>query len=112
MCDERRSANPRDIGPEFVAHPRPDMVTVDVEGDAIVYDEQNEVAHLLSPTGAIVWRLLDGRTRLDELASELAEAFGVDTEQVLEDVVGLAQELGRRGLLESVSAENTRGRPA
>ena len=93
------------IGPDFVAHPRREVVTVEIDGDAVVYDELRETTHLLNPTGAIVWRLLDGETRLDELSTDLAEAFGVGVEEVLADVVALVRELGQRGLLEHVAAE-------
>lgn len=90
----------QDIGPYFVAHRRLDTLTVEIDGEAIVYDESQEVAHLLSPTAAIVWELLDGRKRLDEIAVDLAEAFDASTEQVLGDVLELVQEFAKRCLLE------------
>lgn len=94
---------PQHVGPDFVANRRQDMITVEIEGEAIIYDEQQEVAHLLSPTAAIVWELLDGRSRLDEVAVDLAQAYGVGTELVLQDVVTLVQEFARQGLLETGS---------
>ncbi|HEX6393042.1 MAG TPA: PqqD family protein [Acidimicrobiales bacterium] len=90
---------PQHVGPDFVATRRQDMITVEIEAEAIVYDEQQEVAHLLSPTAAIVWELLDGRSRLDEVAVDLAQAFDVAAELVLQDVVTLVQEFSRQGLL-------------
>jgi len=93
------------IGIDFVAHPRREVVTVEIDGDAVVYDELQETAHLLNPTGAIVWKLLDGETRLDELSADLAEVFGAGVDEVLADVVLLVQELGQRGLLEHVAGE-------
>jgi hypothetical protein len=81
------------------------VVTVEIDGDAVVYDELQETTHLLNPTGAIVWGLLDGETRLDELSADLAEAFGVGVEEVLADLVALVRELDQRGLLEHVAAE-------
>lgn len=91
---------PDDIGPHFVAHQRQQVVTVEIEGEVIVYDEVQEVAHLLSPTATIVWELLDGRSRLEEVAVDLAQAFDVSTELVLGDVLKLVQEFARQGLLE------------
>jgi len=91
----------QDIGPDFVAHRRQQMLTVEIDREAIVYDELQEVAHLLSPTAAIIWDLLDGRSRLDEVAVDLAQAFDASTEQVLADVLKLVQEFARRGLLDS-----------
>lgn len=93
------------IGPDFVAHPRREVVTVEIDGDAVVYDEPQEKAHLLNPTGAIVWKLLDGEARLDELSADIAEVFEVGVDVVLADVVALVRDLGQRGLLEHVCAE-------
>jgi hypothetical protein len=105
MTDETSYWRVDQIGPDFVANPRREVVTVEIDGDAIVYDELRETTHLLNPTGAIVWGLLDGETRLDELSADLAEVFGVGVEEVLADVVALVRELGQRGLLEHVTAE-------
>jgi hypothetical protein len=106
MTDEAPHWRVDQIGPDFVAQPRREVVTVEIDGDAVVYDELRETTHLLNPTGAIVWRLLDGETRLDELSADLAEVFGVGVEEVLADVVALVHELGQRGLLEHVAAED------
>lgn len=89
-----------EVGPELVARPRPGLATVEIEGEAVVYDAELETTHLLSPTGALVWGLLDGETSLAELSGELAEAFGAAPEEVLSDVITLAEDLHRRGLLE------------
>ena len=105
MTDESADWRVDEIGPDFVANPRREVVTVEIDGDAVVYDELKEMAHLLNPTAAIVWRLLDGETPLDELSADLAAVFGARLEEVLADVVALVQDLGQRGLLEHVSAE-------
>jgi len=93
------------IGPDFVAQPRREVVTVEIDGDAVIYDELLETTHLLNTSAAIVWALLDGETRLDELSADLAEAFGIGVGEVLADVVRIVRELGQRGLLEDVSSE-------
>ncbi len=97
------------IGPDFVPHPRREVVTVEIDGDAVVYDEQQEMAHLLNPTGSIVWRLLDGQSRLDELSADLAAVFGIAVEEVLSEVVALISELRQRGLLEDVDGDSACG---
>ena len=98
MTDEAQVS--RNIGPDFVGHRRQKTISVEIDGEAIIYDELQEVAHLLSPTAAIVWELLDGRSRVEEVAVDLAEAFGAGAEEVLSDVLELVRELIRRGLLE------------
>jgi PqqD family protein of HPr-rel-A system len=106
MTDNEACRRENQIGPDFVAHPRREVVTAEIDGDAVIYDELLGATHLLNPTAAIVWGLLDGETRLDELSADLAEAFGVDVGEVLADVVMIVGELGRRGLLEDVAAED------
>jgi hypothetical protein len=107
MTDNKACRRKDQIGPDFVAHPRREVVTAEIDGDAIIYDELVGATHLLNPTAAIVWRLLDGETRLDELSADLAEAFGVGVGEVLADVVMIVGELGRRGLLEDVAGEDS-----
>lgn len=98
-----------EIGPDFVAHPRREVVTAEIDGEAVIYDELLGATHLLNATGAVVWELLDGETRLEELSAGLAEAYGVGVGNVLADVVRLVRELGERGLLEDVTAEDSKG---
>jgi len=110
MTDDALQWRADQIGPRFVARPRRDVVSVEIDGEAVIYDERRMTTHLLSATGSIVWGLLDGETRLDELSAELAEAFEVGQEEVLVDVVQLVRELGQRGLLENVEAEGAEER--
>jgi hypothetical protein len=42
-----------------------------VDDDLVVYDEQTQMAHCLSPEVASVWRHCDGRTSSSQIASEL-----------------------------------------
>jgi hypothetical protein len=95
---------PSDIGLDFVPHPRREIVSVEIDGELIVYDDEREMAHLLSPTAAIVWELLDGRSRVDEIAADIAEAFDLTTDNALDDVITLVQDLASRGLLEDGSS--------
>jgi len=99
---------PQDIGGDFVAHRRLKVVTVEIDGEAIIYDELRELAHLLSPTATIVWESLDGQSRLREVAVGLAEAFDVSAEQVLGDVLKLVREFAHRDLLENVPSTSRR----
>jgi hypothetical protein len=102
-----------DIEGGFVAQPSASVVSVELDGEAVLLHESDETLHLLSPTATIVWNLLDGRSPLDEIAADLAEAFNVALNQMEHDVVGVVKDFGARGLLqgvigdESLKAENT-----
>jgi hypothetical protein len=100
------------IDSTFVPHPRQGVTTVEIEGDAVIYDEELERSHLLNPTAALIWRLLDGRSRVSEVSADIAEVYAVDLDTVLTDVLALVQDLGRRGLLEGVPADAEDGAPS
>jgi len=107
--DDIRAA---DIGAEYVACRRREVAGAEIDGDVVLYDELQETTHLLNQTGAIVWSLLDGSSRIDEIASELAEAYAAPADAVLADVLALVRELGRRGLLEEACGDpNAIGAP-
>jgi hypothetical protein len=107
VTDETLEGRGDSVGCDFAPRARRDVVTVEIDGDGIVYEETRNVSHLLNPTGLLVWQLLDGTTRLDELSAELAEAFGVGFKGVLADVVTIVEELLRRGLLDDFPGETT-----
>jgi thiol-disulfide isomerase/thioredoxin len=75
-----------------------------LEGEAVVLDEVSGATHLLNETGALVLQCFDGAATIDEIAVDVAEAFNADKAVVAEDILGLARELGQRGLLEGVTA--------
>lgn len=78
-----------DLVPAAAEH----VITVPVGDEAIVVDDATGQMHLLNPTGALVWQLLDGGTSVDELCTDLAEAFGAPRSTVVADVAALVQAL-------------------
>jgi PqqD family protein of HPr-rel-A system len=105
MTDEAAADRASPVGRGFVPRVRREVAAVEIDGDAVVYNQERGECHLLNSTGALVWQLLDGNTRLDELSADLAEAFGAGFEDVLTDVVTLVEELFRLGLLEGLPGE-------
>ncbi|MBW3578455.1 MAG: PqqD family protein [Actinobacteria bacterium] len=96
---------PEALHASFVPRPRPGLTSVELDGETVIYDEHRRTLHTLNPTATIVWTCLDGTISLAELAVELAEAFSVEPAVVLNDLLDLARELGRQGLLEGVAAD-------
>ncbi len=75
----------------------------ELEGETLIYDRDTHEAHCLNPTAAWVWRRLDGRASVAELAAELAGAADgpVRSEEDAVQMVWLAlEELRDAGLLE------------
>lgn len=80
--------------------PPPDVEWVEVEGQAVVYDQSRDALHLLDPIATVVWHLLDGVTPLGRTGEELAEAVGRPAPEVLADVLRFAAQLEEMGLTE------------
>lgn len=74
------------------------LIVEEVAGETVVYDETSHRAHCLNATAAKVWRLCDGRTSIDEIATAISAGM---VSPVDSSVVRLAVcELGESGLLD------------
>jgi hypothetical protein len=72
-------------------------------------DNQTVIIHLgagtyfsLNATGSYLWDRLDGKTRLDTIALELSDMYGVDPDTANNDVLTLAQDLLAEGLVDKL----------
>lgn len=72
-----------------------EAVTVEVDGETLIYHRQTGRVHRLNPVGAIVWQWLDGETTVGALVSDLSSAFGIDPTVVRRDVTELLDILGQ-----------------
>ena len=61
---------------------RPDLTIVELDGEAVVYDEETTDLHRLNPTATIVLGLCDGESTLKEISNDISEAFGAPIEEV------------------------------
>jgi hypothetical protein len=78
---------------------RADLTVVELDGEAVIYDEMNGDLHRLNPTATLVFSLLDGSATLDELAGDIAHAYGMPVEEVAVQVRELADQLAGSHLL-------------
>lgn len=85
----------------FVAARNPEVCWVTLDGKVLVYDPQRESIHLLSPSAATIWRLLDGVDPLGEISADLAEAYSLDPEAMLADVFSTVRALAHQGLIDA-----------
>jgi PqqD family protein of HPr-rel-A system len=65
----------------------------------VVYDPKTGEVHYLNATAALVFQLCDGSGSVQEIAGDLAEAFGLPGEEVAEQVEALVASLREAGLL-------------
>ena len=89
----------------FVPEKRDDVTEVVLEGEAVVLAEGRATAHYLNEMGTLVWSTFDGSATIDELAADFASAFEADVDVVGGDILSLARDVGRAGLLVGVSHE-------
>jgi hypothetical protein len=98
-----RSAD--DLGPDFVPRRAPSTHTVEIDGEAIVLDEEQNRLHLLNASATVVWTCCDGSGTLAEIAHDLADTVDRPADQLVSELVALARTLGAEGLLDGVSPD-------
>ena len=94
-----------EIDGAFVPVQRNGVTTVVLDGEAVALAEGATSAHFLDELATLVWSTFDGSATIDELAADFADAFATELDVVREDIVNLAQAIGRAGLLKGVSYE-------
>jgi hypothetical protein len=98
------SIMPEAIDASFVPQPAAGVHTVELDGEAVLYDERRSRLHVLNPIATLVWSCFDGVSSLDAVIADLAAVFEVDATVVGADVLRLACSLGGEGLLAGVFA--------
>jgi hypothetical protein len=108
------SGSARSIDADLVPAVPATIASVEVDGEAVVYDERRQSVHVLNPTAMLVWTGIDGRTSLGQIAEELASLFGADLDAVRSDVLELAEDLMNRELISAPgrSPEGPREEPS
>jgi hypothetical protein len=103
MSDQVVASHAFDL--DFVPCFRDSVVSVPVEDEAVLYEQETGALHRLDPIATVVCTLFDGVSTIRQTVAELAEAFQADPQVITEDVLGLARELGAKGLLQGVEPE-------
>ena len=83
------------------------MAVVELDGEALIYDESNDNLHHLNPTATVIFNLFDGTTTIKDLAILLGEEFEISSAEIEGEIRHLLRELREAGLL--VAAGN--GKP-
>jgi hypothetical protein len=79
---------------------REDLVVVEVDGEAVIYDQQKlDILHL-NPTATIVFNLCDGSSTIKEMAGDIADAFQMPADQVERQVRSLIRDFKQTALLD------------
>ena len=90
---------------ETICVPSEDVVAREIEGDIIIVPlvsgigDADDELYTLNETGKSIWKLLDGKTTLAQVANLLADRFNAPKGDIDKDVLGFAEEMVRRGML-------------
>jgi PqqD family protein of HPr-rel-A system len=79
---------------------RQDLTVVELDGEAVIYDDESGELHHLNPTATIVFNLLDGTSTIKELSADIADAFEQPADEVEKQVRTLLREFRKVNLLE------------
>jgi predicted ATPase len=82
-----------------------DTFVVELDGEAVVLDEQANRLHLLNRTATLVWNCLDGEVDVAGLAREISEVLELPFEQVLAETLSVVSDLAAEGLLDGIPPE-------
>lgn len=85
---------------DAVARPRrrDSVLSHEVSGEIVLYDQQKQTAVGLNLTAAAIWELCDGTNTVADIAATLAEAVGLQSAEVADDVERLVTEMTSMGL--------------
>lgn len=86
---------------------RSDVSVVELEGEAVIYDDETRQVHYLNRTATIVYKLCDGNSTIKELSGDIADAFSLPAEQVERQVRTLIRSFREAGFLDEPAAEKT-----
>jgi hypothetical protein len=78
---------------------REDLTVVELDGEAVIYDDDTTDLHLLNPTATIVFGLCDGTSTIESMSTDLSEAFGVPVGEIEEQTRRLIREFREAKLL-------------
>jgi PqqD family protein of HPr-rel-A system len=79
---------------------RSDLTVIELDGEAVIYDETSGDLHHLNRTATVVFSLCDGDTTARGLATDIADAFDQPVDDVERQVRSLLRQFRRQRLLE------------
>jgi hypothetical protein len=90
--------------------PSEDVVAREIEGEFIIVplaagigDMEDEL-YCLNDSGVAIWKRLDGKRSLRDVAADLAGEYAAELGEIEQDVLGLVEELASRKMLVEVTA--------
>lgn len=79
---------------------RGDLTVVELDGEAVIYDDANSRIHYLNPTATLVFSIFDGTATVRDLAQDIAQVYQVPPDEVEKQVRALLRDFRKANLLE------------
>jgi hypothetical protein len=77
-----------------------ELVSADLEKEAVILNLKDGVYYGLDPVGARIWHLLQEPKSVSQLIDILLDEYEVERQTLSKDLMGLLQEMAARGLIE------------
>ena len=91
--------------PNGVWQKNPALAWRDIDDETIIISPSESVMHELNETGSFLWKRIDGRRNVSDLAALLTEIYDVSGETALADTTALLAELSSRKLVVPADGE-------
>lgn len=79
--------------------PRDQFIIQEMDGELVVYDTARAQANVLNPTAAVIWKLCDGKTSVNEIAQRASRELGAPIDTAL--VWYTLNQLSKKNLLQT-----------
>lgn len=78
---------------------RADLTIIELDGEAVVYDDTTGELHHLNPSASIVMSLCDGTLTVADMADAISDALAVPVDDLAVHVRGAVERLSEAGLI-------------
>jgi PqqD family protein of HPr-rel-A system len=86
--------------PRMKPKAREDLTVVELDGEAVIYDEVGGDLHHLNSSATIIFALCDGTQTVKQMSAEIAEVFSLASQDVEAQVRTVVRDLRSAGLLD------------
>lgn len=94
------TAPPAGLSAASVVVASEDQVSTELDGQAVILNLADGVYYGLDPIGARVWAMITEPRPVSELRDAIVQAYEVDADTALSDLLDLLGDLAERGLVE------------
>jgi len=83
----------------IVLRPSPDVQDANMEGETVLLDLRTGRYYTLNRLGSVIWEHCTGQRTISDIHERLCDRFEVASEQALDDLVALINQMVQEGLI-------------